>query len=480
MRLDAVQQQLNWLLAGILAAWVLPCQATEWLVGPNKMYSMPSQVAALVQDGDTISIDAGVYWGDVAYWGKNNLLLRGVGGMAHLQSGGLSYGNKAIWVIGGNNVTVEYIEFSECTSTDKNGGGIRAEGKNLTVRYCSFHHNETGILAASVSPSTIVIEYCEFGYNGHVNGYAHNCYINQIDTLIFRYNYVHHAVVGHELKSRAHVNFILYNRFSNEDGNASREIDLPNAGMALLIGNIFQQGINATNSGMLGYGLEGMTAPVPHELYLINNTFINDKNSGTFVHIQSGSSLLKIYNNMFVGGGTLIVGYAAVIDSSHNWKVASLSSAGFADPLAYDYRLTGGSPAIDAGIDPGTASNGMVLLPQYEYVHPHGKKERITYGAPDLGAHEYEWPQYVEGMGSDLSAIRLYTCGCAVAVQGPNASGMLLRVYDLSGLFVAQARLLGAWHTVQLPRTERKGFLICMTEPTGKTICRKALLSCTR
>ena len=42
--------------------------ATTFHVGPSQTYPMPSAVANLVQDGDTVLIDAGVYTGDVAVW----------------------------------------------------------------------------------------------------------------------------------------------------------------------------------------------------------------------------------------------------------------------------------------------------------------------------------------------------------------------------------------------------------------------------
>src|SRR5688572_4947624 len=141
------------------------CFSKNWLVGPSHPYNKPSQVSSLVQNGDTVSIDAGTYTSDVAHWTAANLLLRGVGGYAHLESNGMSWGDKAIWVIGGDNATVERIEFSECTSTAQNGAGIRQEGKNLTVCHCYFQENENGILAGTYTPSTILIELTEFGYN---------------------------------------------------------------------------------------------------------------------------------------------------------------------------------------------------------------------------------------------------------------------------------------------------------------------------
>src|SRR5262249_30378794 len=150
----------------------------------SRTYTKPSQVATLVQNGDTVLIDAGTYSADVARWSAHNLVLKGVNGYAHLASGGVVYGDKAIWVIAGNNATVEYIEFSQAVSTSQNGAGIRQEGLSLTVRHCYFHNNEDGILGGAYHPSTIRIEASEFAYNGYGDGYSHNLYIGNIDTLI--------------------------------------------------------------------------------------------------------------------------------------------------------------------------------------------------------------------------------------------------------------------------------------------------------
>ena len=103
--------------------------------------------------GDTIEIDADVYEGDVAIWYQDNLTIRGVGGgRAHLKANGNNAEGKGIWVIKGNNTVVENIEFSESTVPDENGAGIRQEGAGLTVRNCSFHDNENGILVPIKNP----------------------------------------------------------------------------------------------------------------------------------------------------------------------------------------------------------------------------------------------------------------------------------------------------------------------------------------
>jgi len=145
--------------------------ATVYEVGPSKTYLTPNTLynANVLQNGDTIEIDAGNYIGNdaLAVWLADDLVIKGVGGRPHLQANGQYIWGKGIWVIAGNNVTVENIEFW-------------VDGFGLTVRHCYFHNNENGILTIN-TPNTgdILVEYCEFGYNGYGDGFSHNIYVNQ-------------------------------------------------------------------------------------------------------------------------------------------------------------------------------------------------------------------------------------------------------------------------------------------------------------
>lgn len=362
--------------------------ATTWQVGAGLTYTMPSQVSTLVGDGDTVDILAGTYASDVALWTADDLLLRGVGGFAHLESNGNSWGDKAIWVIQGNNATVEWIEFSECQVPDHNGAGIRLEGLDLTVRHCWFHHNENGILCGEYHPSTVRIETSEFGHHGYGDGYSHNLYIGHVDSLIFRFNYSHHALTGHELKSRAWVNVIEYNRFSNEaDGEASREIDLPNGGQAYLIGNVIQQGPMGQNSNLVGFGMEGTSNPGPQELYAVHNTLVNEKVNGS--HFQAPSNtFFKAYGNILAGGGSFMSTWPASIDTLGNLRATDIASVGFADAANYDYHITASSPAHAMAYPAGMASSGYPLVAWYEYVHPAAGIPRCQHATLDAGAFE--------------------------------------------------------------------------------------------
>src|SRR5262249_18960925 len=80
-------------------------------VGPTEQYKVPSQAAAVAQNGDDVQIDTGLYSGDVAIWRANNLTLEGVGGLAHLDAAGHNAEGKGIWVIKGDHNMVSNIEF---------------------------------------------------------------------------------------------------------------------------------------------------------------------------------------------------------------------------------------------------------------------------------------------------------------------------------------------------------------------------------
>ncbi|MBL7985396.1 MAG: T9SS type A sorting domain-containing protein, partial [Flavobacteriales bacterium] len=245
-----------------------------------------------------------------------------------------------------------------------------------------------GILAGTVNPSTIRIEHSEFGHNGFGDGFTHNLYINNVDSLIFRYNYSHHAIVGHELKSRARVNVIEYNRFSNEnEGIASREIDLPNGGQAYLIGNVIQQGPQGENSNLVGFGMEGLNNPGPHELYAVNNTLVNEKTVGNFFQMPE-AVYFKAFNNIIAGGGSMMSAWPTSIDTLANLRRTDITACGFNAPNSYDYRIDDGSPAHNLGIPAGVATNGYPLVALFEYVHPANGVERCQHALLDAGAFE--------------------------------------------------------------------------------------------
>ncbi len=264
---------------------------------------------------------------------------------------------------------------------DENGAGIRNQGRDLTICNGYHHNNEDGYLGEALG--TLLVEYSEFSFNGTCpsGGCNHNLYIDGGDRLIFRHNYTHHSIEGHTLKTRAAENHILYNRLMDEvDGRSSYNIDVPNGGLTFVIGNLIQQGPATENSSMLNYGTEGLSGGRTHELYLVNNTFVNDAGFGGFTQVQGGTSLVRVINNLFVGNGSLPGG-------SLTTNLLT-NSPGLVNEAGYDYHLTATSPARDAGTAPGSA-RGQDMTPVYQYVHKAQREARPANAGIDIGAYEY-------------------------------------------------------------------------------------------
>jgi hypothetical protein len=95
-----------------------------------------------------------------------------------------------------------------------------------------------------------------------------------------------------------------------------------------------------------------------------------------------------IARTLGTGGGADGPAHAPEIEpftaqGGENFKAAE---AGFRDPIAYDYRLTSNSPAVDRGVDP---ADGGTIAPTEQYVHVASKEARKPMGAIDIGAFEF-------------------------------------------------------------------------------------------
>jgi len=380
------------LLISVLAAGGV--SAATLSVGPGKTYGAPCAAFAAAKDGDTIEIQGNTsYNGDVCAIYRNNLTIRGVNGRPKINANGANALGKGIWVVSGNNVTVDNVEMSGAKVADRNGAALRLEGTGFTLRNAFIHDNENGILTNPNTASDIVIEYSEFGHNGYGDGQSHNLYIGNVKSLTFRYNFSHDANIGHNLKSRAITNTIVYNRFSSlaagqtgstAAGQPSYEIDLPNAGTSYVIGNVIQQPAVNQNPNLLAYGEEGASNP-GKDLYVVNNTFLNDYSSGgNFVMVGSGvSTPVLLQNNIFGGIGTM-TNQSNALDKT-NYRAAA---PGFVNRAGYDLHPTASALVIDAGSAPGNSAAGVPLAPVAQYKHAASGEARSVSGKLDIGAYE--------------------------------------------------------------------------------------------
>lgn len=356
------------LAAGTLAPSLVPVHgvapgAKTWRVGPGGELATIAEAARLARDGDIVEVQAGSYRGDVAVWLQKQLTLRAVGGRARLYADGRAAEQKAIWVIRHGDFDVSGFDFVGARVPDRNGAGIRFEGGRLRVADCLFWGNENGILTIDSDPaSELAVVSSEFGYSGAGDGLSHNIYVGRLGRFSITGSYLHHANVGHLLKSRAAVSEVTYNRITDEiGGRASYELDFPNGGDVRVLGNVVQQVRETENSVILSYGAEGL-AYASNRLDVASNTLVNDHPyGGTFVHAAPGTQAVVLTNNLLVGRGGIQVpaNLTEILNPRVDWRV-------FVRAVRQDYRLNEAGRTLvfqAAGVP-------VVDIPRREYRHP--------------------------------------------------------------------------------------------------------------
>lgn len=245
-------------------------------VGAGEAFGTLSAAVGAASAGDTILVNAGTYVNDFVTVSVP-LTIQSVGGMANfVDDGTVPIPNgKAIMTVDAN-LTINGLGFSGASVPDGNGAGIRYETGNLTIENSLFQGNQDGLLGAPNPTGTITIDHSEFTGNGAGDGYTHNIYVGAIQTLTIENSTITAANVGHDIKSRAANDVIIDNRITDgPDGSTSYEIDLPNAGNAVIAGNVIEKGPNAQNNHFISYGEEGV-AYAGNGLSITGNVVIDD------------------------------------------------------------------------------------------------------------------------------------------------------------------------------------------------------------
>lgn len=338
-------------------------------VGPEEAIRTVAAAARLARDGDVVEITAGEYRDDVAVWLQKRLFIRAVGGRVRLRAEGALAEGKAIWVVRNGDFDIAGIDFVGARAIDRNGAGIRIESGRLRVRDCVFWGSDSGILTGNYAGrgvERVEIEASEFGYLGHGDGQSHHVYVEASELFRVVGSYFHHGNTGHLIKSRSAVNDIRYNRITDErGGRASYEIDLPNGGIAVLVGNVVQQNRDTENPALISYGREGYRWPV-NRLFLVNNTLVNEHpHGGAFVRAAAGNDGVYAANNLLVGIGRYHV--PEHVEAVHDVRG---EAAWFYDAAAYDYRLTARWQGRGWTPPPFANPDSVAHVPVAEYAHP--------------------------------------------------------------------------------------------------------------
>lgn len=353
------------LLAAGLVPWAVHA-GPVLKVGPRQAVKSLAAAARAAKDGMLVEVDAGDYTADAATWHQHDLTLRAVGGRVRMIAAGAHAQGKGLFVTNGQRMRIEGFDFIGATVPDRNGAGIRLEAGTLTLVDCGFRDNENGVLTANNDQIELDIVDCDFGPIALREGKTHNLYVGAIKRLAVTGSYFHHGVLGHLLKSRAALNHILYNRLSDEiGGRASYELEFPNGGVAVVMGNLIMQSSTTENPHVISFGIEGATWP-KQQLFLVNNTLVDQRPSGgIWLRVTPPQIEVTLMNNLLVGRPQLA--------AAGHWRQRANFRADFDEfvrAVREDFRLKPDSDLRGKAVDAGEGG-GLKLTPTRQYQHPH-------------------------------------------------------------------------------------------------------------
>lgn len=310
--------------------------AATLTVGPTGEYSTVCTAVYAASSGDTILVDANhripyIIPPDPHHSDgridcrvdQNYLTIRGVHGRAILDAGPNAYADgtyvqKGIFVLNGHDITIDNLELRNASAlvnpNNSDAAGIRIQasnggagptpnGGNITVSRCYIHNNDDGILTANTSPGHeqyfspnpfIVFDHDYFYDNGDGSGQTHNMYIGFDGFLTTHFTLKHSesrdAYVGHDVKTRAPYNNILFNKITDDVGDTSYQLDFPLGGTTYVTGNIvYKTAINQDlgNESMMIYadiydnsGSDPEYAVPNQDLHFLNNIVIDNNPNG--------------------------------------------------------------------------------------------------------------------------------------------------------------------------------------------------------
>lgn len=363
-----------WRAAGL---WVLallagPLQAAVISVGPLESVRRIADAARLARDGDTVLIQSGTYTGDLVVWPQKSLEIRGVGARPVLDAGGAVAAGKAIWVFSGEHFKVSNIAFRGARAADHNGAGIRFERGRLEVRDCLFEDNEHGILTANFADAELTVVDSVFrDAPRDARSLHHLLYAGRIGRLSVEGSRFHGGYQGHLLKSRARHNDIRYNLLvDGQAGRSSYELEFPEGGVAVVVGNVIGQGADSANPTLLAYGAEGGRWP-ENRLLMAHNTLISEGwRPALFARVWGDrlpvDTRIVARNNLTVGFGI----FTLALPGWHRGNYAL--PPGALDPLRLDFTLAAGS-LLRGRVDRLGAADEAALQPVAEFRFPVGR-----------------------------------------------------------------------------------------------------------
>lgn len=354
------------------------------VVGPQERFRTVAEAAKAARDGDVVEIRPGEYRGQTAVWTQNNLTIRGGTPRPVLIADGKSAEDKALWVVRSGKVRIENIEFRGVRVKNGDGAGIRFERGHLSVHRCAFIDNEMGVLTDNSPDLTLEVSDSEFADAArHDTALHHLISVGAIGKFTLTGSRFANGYRGNLVKSLARENHIRYNLLADGPGGRSAyELDIPDGGVAYVVGNIIVQSATTENPVIVSYGA-GARRWEDNALYLAHNTLINDRHSGVFVAIDgklAGDAESWVINNLTVGDGDLFQPPHGRFEGN-----LSVSRQDVVDHAGVPARIRTGSPLRGAVRIPGSA-RGVDLMPAVEFVLPAGQRQATRGSSLSPGA----------------------------------------------------------------------------------------------
>jgi hypothetical protein len=276
-------------------------------VGLGRTYPTVAAAIAAAVDGDVIQVQTGTYTDDVSTITKS-ITLEAVGGRVSMVAVSPVSNTKGILVIGtattSPTVTIDGFDFSGATTpSGSNAAGVMYQAGFLTLTNDSFHNNQDGMRGGPIAVGSVLIDHSEFFNNGINDGLTHDVYIGVMPNFTIQNSYIHDAIGGHEIKSRALNTVVTNNRIFDNSASSSYSVDIPQCGNATVTGNIIQQAATNSNPNIIAYGEEAVT-PNPGTTFTIsNNTIVNDMVGGSPLGVlnDSTTATAALTNNSFFG-----------------------------------------------------------------------------------------------------------------------------------------------------------------------------------
>ncbi|MEE4350219.1 MAG: hypothetical protein V2J26_08320 [Pacificimonas sp.] len=346
-----------------------PGQTATLSVGSGQTYATIQGAANAANPGDVIELAAGIYTQGAVFQDDNLIIRRAADapeGSVVISGGTVS--GKALFVTNGDNITVDGLRFQDAAVPDRNGAGIRSQGRNLTVLNSVFANNENGILAAGTNDgNTLTIRGSRFEDTRSpvgTNVLTHAVYVGQsIDRVIIEDSHFTRTTNGHHIKSRAESNIIRGNTLDDGAGTTSYLIDIAEGGEFVAEGNTLIQGPNARNGIAIAYGFEtfkGGSFVNPHGMVMIaDNHFTNNRGGNNWFFVNRTDNVAELHENTMVAAAGTI--------KPPQGEIVMTTDADMPNPIeddsGYQEPQSPGSPGSSFGGSEGIPGGGPRFAP---------------------------------------------------------------------------------------------------------------------